>query len=295
MSARSHLLLIILCLLPCGIYAKPGAPAAPDFCSTLLKALKAAETGPEGLKTLNADVAETGKYFRDYSHDGSVFNSSLQIGGALQTSVAKSGDYYYMHIVMEDLEPGSDIKAKYMEWRAAVSECIKSAGRPLKGYQGGVVNYYYESGDAVVQVEYKENWARTDHSLVTIDIYNTVPAFHYYRTPTNEALHADVDVATGAKTSAYASPNGKATGSRAQPAKEETHLFFTTCRNVQTLCKITADMNRHKFDEVEAKANSHLNGRSCGAPRYIGKESDVKVPGTAGRDYQVTEAVIMDF
>jgi hypothetical protein len=298
---RSKLYLsLLLCIIPGLIIAKipaPGAPApvSPDFCASLQKALKAAEAGPNGLKSLGAEVAETGKYFRDYSHNGSVMNSSLQIDGALQTNVAKSGDYHYMHIILEDLAPGSDVKGKYMEWRTAVTACMKSAGRPVKGYQGGVVNYYYESGDAVVQVEYKENWAGTDHSLVTIDIYNTAPAFHYYRTATNEALHPDVDVTAGSKTSAAGSGSGRSSVAKAQPVDEQTHLFFTTCRNVQTLCKVHANMNKHQFSEIEAKANSHLSGKSCGTIRYLGKESDVKVPGTPGRDYQVTEALIMDF
>lgn len=289
---KSTLYLLLFCILPGSLIAKVPAPGPSDFCATLLQAMKAAENGLEGLKSLGTDVAETGKYFRDYSHNGSVLNTSLQLGGALQTNVAKSGDYYYMHVIMEDLGPGSDVKAKYMEWRKAVMDCIKGAGRPMKGYQGGEVNYYYESGNAVVKVEYSENWARTDRSLVTIEVYNTAPAFHYYRNATNEALYPDVEVATGSTTSA-----AKAGGasSKAQPAKEETHLFFSTCRGTQTLCKVTANMNKHTYSEVETKANNHLSGRSCGTISYLGKEREVQVPGTPGRDYVVTEAVIMDF
>ncbi len=293
MHARLHqLLLIFLCMLPGGAFAKAPAPAA-DFCATLQQAMKAADGGPDGLKSLATEAAETGKYFRDYSHNGSVMNASLQIGGALQTNVAKSGSSHYMHIIMEDLGPDSDVKAKYAEWRAAVSACIKSAGRPLKGYQGGEVNYYYESGNAVVKVQYSEKWAGTNRSLITIDIENTDVVFHSYRSAAGEAQRPDIDATGGSTTTGGSGSRGGA--GKAQPAKEETHLFLATCRNVQTLCKVYANMNKHPFSEVEAKATSQLSGKSCGAMRYLGKEGDVKMPGTPGRDYVVTEAVIMDF
>ncbi len=114
MHARLHLLLLLLCIHHGRVMAKTPAPASTDFCATLLEAIKAAEASPEGTKSLAAGAAKTGKYYRDYFHDGSIMNASLQIGGALQTNVRKSSfGYYNLHKVMEDLEHDSDIAPKY--------------------------------------------------------------------------------------------------------------------------------------------------------------------------------------
>jgi hypothetical protein len=81
----------------------------------------------------------------------------------------------------------------------------------------------------------------------------------------------------------------------------ETFVFMSDCndsrqRNFKTVCRVEANLSRHTLDEVKAKASSLLNGsgRSCGAINYLGKAADVKITGTPGRDYVVTEGMIMD-
>ncbi len=144
----------------------------------------------------------------------------------------------------------------------------------------------------VVKVEYVENWAGTHHTLLVIEVHPTAPTFKEYRRADSVALRSNIyPVPTGAA----ASSGGKGEGSNAGAVKEETHLFFATCGGVHTLCKVYANMSKHPFPEVQAKAASQLSGRSCGSIRYVGKAGEVQVPGTPGRDYVVTEATIMDF
>ncbi len=269
--------------------AKPATSAlntritpASDFCGSLQQAMKAAESGAQGLKSLATEIAKTGTYIRDYSNDGSVLNSSVQLIGALQTAISGIGGAYYMYAAVEDIPYEYALRGKYEGWKKKVSDCITGLGRPVTAYKNGEANMYYESGDAVVAVRFIRNWAGTTRSIVYIEVNNTAAAFHTYRTA------AEAPVAGG--------------GGGRRASVYATYVFISDCsdsrqRNFKTLCKVDADLSKHTWEEVQAKASGLLNGsdRSCGTMKYLGKGEDVKISGTPGRDYAVTGGTIMDF
>jgi hypothetical protein len=290
--------------------ATDEAPAAAkeDFCNSLLQVMKAADGGVDGIKSLVTEA---------YPTSDVAFKSSIQLPGSLEPYILNSDGYNY-NARLEELTPEAAVEAKYQEWRTIVSDCIKGSGRPLAGYQGGTVNYYYESGDAVVKIEYMRNWAGTKKSVVTIAVYNTEKAFHYYRQAgSKEALHADAAsqvttttttsngttvTRTGGTTVTRTGGSTTSSSSGGTAGAYETFVFISDCsgngqRNIKTVCRVEANLGKHSFDEVKAKASSLLNGsgRSCGGVSYLGKAADVKITGTPGRDYMVTEGMIMDF
>ena len=86
------------------------------------------------------------------------------------------------------------------------------------------------------------------------------------------------------------------------PVSYKIYCFKTQCssrgKSFYVISKITADISRHSFDEIKNEAIRMFgkNGwYANGAPEYLGIAEDVRINGTPGRDYVVSESTFYEF
>ena len=64
------------------------------------------------------------------------------------------------------------------------------------------------------------------------------------------------------------------------------------------MSKITADINKHSFDEIKNEAAHRISSNGWyaqGSMDYLGTADNINVEGKAGRDYAVSETALYDF
>ena len=80
------------------------------------------------------------------------------------------------------------------------------------------------------------------------------------------------------------------------------YCFVTTCsqgkRSFKVLSKITADINKHSFDEIKNEVAHRISNNGWFAQSnmdYLGTADNLNITGKAGRDYVVSESDLYDF
>jgi len=86
------------------------------------------------------------------------------------------------------------------------------------------------------------------------------------------------------------------------PISYKTYIFKTQCssrgKNFYVISKITADINRHPFDEIKYEATHLMSNNgwyAMSSTDYLGLEEDVKINGKPGKDYVVSGSGLYEF
>ena len=86
------------------------------------------------------------------------------------------------------------------------------------------------------------------------------------------------------------------------PISYKTYIFKTQCssrgKNFYVISKITADINRHPFDEIKYEATHLMSNNgwyAMSSTEYLGIEEEVKINGKPGKDYVVSESGLYEF
>ena len=79
----------------------------------------------------------------------------------------------------------------------------------------------------------------------------------------------------------------------------KTYCFISTCsgrgQSFRVLSKITADIDRHSFDQIKAEASRMISNNGWNlqsALDYLGTANEMHISGEPGRDYSVSESTM---